>query len=306
MTNQQRVLVAILFVVAVIGAGWLAINVLGGGGAATTPSPVAVVTPSPVGTARVSPSEGAPSSEPASPSQMPVSTEPPPSPTATPATTATPQPSAPATLPGTIVLTGLKLDAADDPNGVDRKVTFKSEGSGTIAVGLTLLPSQGGAVACLAAAGKPPECRTTAKGTRFTATTSPATYELTLRGDGTSTPAVEVALSFPATAPSVTINNARFDGTAFPDVNGLQATVTPRHDGDVTLEAEWGGHPLLYDIGLSEQGGGSGKLSLTGQGPATRVTQRMPVTGTNPWTLLLRNAEQGFGITPLDATIAWP
>jgi hypothetical protein len=284
MTNQQRILAAILFVVAVIGGGWLAIN----------------VTPSPARSGEASPSV------PASPSQAPASPGPSASPTATPAPTATPQPSAPATLPATIVLTGLKLDAADDPNGVDRKVTFKTQGPGTIAVGLTLPTPQGGVVICFGTAGGSPECRTTAKGTRFTATTSPATYELTLRGDGMSTPAVEVAVSFPATAPSVTINNARFDGKAFPDTNGLQATVTPRQDGDVTLEAEWGGHPLLYDIELTEQAGGSGALSLTNQGPATRVTQRMPVTGTNPWMLVLRNSEDGFGITPLDATIAWP
>ena len=45
---------------------------------------------------------------------------------------------------------------------------------------------------------------------------------------------------------------------------------------------------------------------LADQGPATRMAETLPITAPNPWTLVLRNAEDGFGPTELDATIAWP
>jgi hypothetical protein len=36
------------------------------------------------------------------------------------------------------------------------------------------------------------------------------------------------------------------------------------------------------------------------------VTQSLAVTAGNPWKLNLQNIEEGFGVTGLDATIAWP
>jgi hypothetical protein len=37
----------------------------------------------------------------------------------------------------------------------------------------------------------------------------------------------------------VTIDHARFDGTAFPDTNGIDATITPRADGGARVVATW-------------------------------------------------------------------
>lgn len=303
MTNQQRVLVVAVLVVAVVGGGWLAISVLGGGGssdAAASPSAAAVVSPDP-GSPSAEPSESAPPTE-SPPSETPTG----PPATASAEPTATPEPPNPPGPPATIVLTQLKLDAKDDPDGKNRRIEFESQGSGDITVDLAVLSPQGNATMCLRADDKQLGCKTTAAG-RLTAntTTKHADFVLTLRGEGIQTPIVDVTVTFPATTPTVTIANARFDGMDYPETNGIQAMVTPRADGDVTLDADWGGHPFIYEIDLLEQGG-PGTHVLADQGPATRVSESLPVTAPNPWKLVLQNIQGGFGVTELDAIIAWP
>ena len=71
------------------------------------------------------------------------------------------------------------------------------------------------------------------------------------------------------------------------------------------IDADWGGHPFLYEVDLFEQGG-PGTQVLPNQGPATRVSERLAVVAPNPWKLLLQNIEDGFGVTEMDATVSWP
>ncbi len=112
-------------------------------------------------------------------------------------------------------------------------------------------------------------------------------------------------VTFQALAPSVKIANARFDGTAFPDTNGIQVRFTARSDGDAHLVAAWGGHPFIYEVDLFDETNGSGDLTLAGQGPSTNVDQSVPVAP-GVWRLVLQNAEVGFGTTGLTATVSWP
>lgn len=309
MTNPQRLLIAIVFVVAVVGGGLLALGLFGGGGGSgASPSPVAAASASEASTDGAAPSEG-PSE---APSGEPASVEPSASASAAPSTSASSAPSAapkPTTAPGEpamVVFTNLKLDAKDDPNGRNRRFDFSSQGTGTITVGLSAASPQGKAVMCLSANGTRLACKTTAGGTITARTTrKTADFVLTIRGEGIETPVVEVTITFPAKNPAITIKNARFDGTAFPDTNGIAAIVTPRADGEVAIEADWGGHPFPYEIDLFEQGG-PGTQVLANQGPATRVSERLAVVAPNPWKLLVQNIEDGFGPTEMDATIAWP
>jgi hypothetical protein len=304
MSNQHRLIVAIVFVVALLGGGAIALGIIGGGGGSgASPSPVAVVSPS----ASAAPSASASASvEPTvapSPSNVP-------SPSASVEPSATPQPTPSPTVgpgrPTTIVLEGLKLDADEDPNGKNRRLAFRSQGTGVVTVRVTVRSPQGSAVLCLRADGEQPECKTTGDGgLNAQVTTRRADFVLTVRGAGIEAPIVDVTVAFPARNPSLTVTNARFDGTLYPDTNGIRAIIAPREDGDVTLEAEWGGHPLSYEIDLREQDG-PGAHVLADQGPSTGVTQTLPVTAANPWRLVLQNSQEGFGVTPLEATISWP
>jgi hypothetical protein len=290
MTQQQRILVIAVFVVAVIG-GILAVAVIGGGG---SPGPSSVASASATSTLA-----------PATPTVAPT-------PAPTPGTTPTLAPSAtptPTTAPGpaaTIILTQLKLDATDDPEGSDRVVTFTTGGTGAITITLKTLSPMGSARMCLNADGTDLGCQTTAEGSLAAETTKKAaTFELTLRGNGIETPVVEVSVTFPAASPSVTVADARFDGTGYPETNGIQAVVQPRADGGVHVTADWGGHPFIWELDLLEQGG-SGSQTLANQGPATRMDETLPVTAPNPWKVVLQNTEMGFGPTPMTVTIAWP
>ena len=292
MTARQRILVVAVLAVSVIGGGILALAVLGGGGS-PEPSSAAVT---PTATASAGATPGAPS---------PIVTEAPtatPTPTVAPSPTPTPSPGPPAT----IVLTQFKLDAADDPEGRDRLVTFNTGGTGTITVTLSTISPMGSTVMCLSADGTAVGCQTTADG-KLTATTNKAaaSFELSLRGSGIEAPLVEVQITFPSTTPAVTLANARFDGTMFFETNGIQAIVTPRAAGTVRLTADWGGHPFLYEVDVLEQGGG-GSQTLANQGPATRMDEQFLITAPNPWKVLLQNIELGFGPTPMTVTIAWP
>jgi hypothetical protein len=225
---------------------------------------------------------------------------------ASPTASATARPSPKPGTSATIVFTGLKLDAKDDIEGKNRVLTFDSRGTGAITVSVVTTSPMGSAILCLSAGGAKVGCTTTADGL-LTTTTSQRTesFKATLRGSGIETPVVDVAVTFPAKAPTVTIGNARFDGTDYPETNGITAIVTPRADGNVTLLAQWGGHPFPYEVDLIEQGG-SGSTTLPDQGPATGASVSLPVAGSSPWRLVLQNIASGFGVTSMRATIAWP
>jgi len=294
MTNR-RILFGILIVVAVIGGALIAVGaaMFSGDGAAVTPSPMS--TPSVEGSPTVGPAESPAAPTPVVPSPA-ASAKPTAAPTATPA----------AGKPAAIVFSQLKLDAQDDPNGQDRVITFHAQGAGPITVHVTALEPQGTMVMCMALDGGTPGCTTTSDGAQtFSLSEGGADVRITLRGKDIETPVAEVAVGFPATTPKVTIENARFDGTNYPQTNGIMATVTARAAGDLGLEATWGGHPLPYDIILMGEVS-SGGTTLAGQGPSTGTQVSLPIAGEGRWTLVLENAAEGFGVTPLDATIAWP
>jgi hypothetical protein len=259
--------------------------------AASSPSANVTVTP----TASLSPS-AAPTSEPSvTPSAAPSSC-----PSAAPAAS----PGAPAL--ATLTFVGLKLDSTADPGGEARVVTFRSDGAGTISAKLGTSSPLGTTHMCLLVGTKQIGCKDMRSGT-FTGKTSQAhaSWTVTLRGAAADAPTVDLTVTFQAVAPKVAIAHARFDGTAAPDSNGIQARFSARAAGNVRLVADWGGHPFLYEIDLFDESAGSGNATLANQGPSTNVDQSLPVTAGN-WRLVLQNIEAGFGTTDLTATISWP
>jgi hypothetical protein len=292
MTNMQRLVLVLGIVFAVLLGILIATTFLGGGstgpGATATSSPAASAAPAPSGAA-ASPGGTSPGG---SPSEAPSAS-------AAPSPTPTPVPKA------TITFLGLKVDAASDTAGRDRIFTWTS-GAGAITVQYSSPAATGSAKACLSAAGKLLGCHSGASG-KLSAKTTKAkeSFTLKVRGVTTATPVIDVTISFVAASPSVKIQNARFDGTGYPDTNGLQVVATPRAAGSYRVQASWGGHPFLYEVDLMEQGG-PGTQTLANQGPATLVDQSFPVTPPNPWKIVLQNIEEGFGATSLTATFSWP
>jgi len=206
-----------------------------------------------------------------------------------------------------LTFVGLKLDAEDDPGGADRVITFTSDGAGKMSVKLVSQTPQGTTHMCFRAGTKELGCKDWAKGT-FNGTTTQAhtNWRVTVRGSGIATPVVDVTLTYQAVAPKVKIENARFNGTAEPELNGIQFRFVPRAAGDAHLVATWGGHPFTYEIDTFNETTGEGGPSYPNQGPSTNVDLTTPVTATDTWRLILRNADAGFGTTDLTATISWP
>ncbi len=263
-------------------------------------------------TAGASPTPSAPGSA-SSPSPAPTDTASPqptdePSPTETPVEPATPSPSAPSgePAPSTLTLVDLKLDAMSDPSGANRVVIFHSDGPGMITAKLATTSPQGTTHMCLNVGSKEIGCQDWASGT-FTGTTSQARakWRVTLRGVDIDAPTVNLTVTFEAIAPSVTIRNARFDGTDYPETNGISARFTARTDGDARVVGSWGGHPFDYEIDAVDETSGGGDASYPAGEPSIGTDQAIPVT-TGDWLVTLRNGDAGFGVTELDATISWP
>jgi len=204
-----------------------------------------------------------------------------------------------------ITFVGLKLDSTADPAGLPRTISFSSDFAG--AVTAKIAASTGGKThMCLQVGAKVIGCNDIAKGT-FTGTTKQAhaNWQVTLQGTAAAAPIVDLTITFQSLAPSATITHARFDGTDFPDTNGIQARLTARAAGDAHLVADWGGHPFQYEIDLFDETSSTGDATFPNQGPSTNVDKAFPVTA-GDWRIVLQNTEGGFGITDLTATISWP
>jgi len=285
---MQRLVLVLAFIFAVLLGILLATTLFGGKGGSSKPSG----SPSASLAASVPPASSGPSSAPSASAAPSPSASASPSPSPTPARVAT------------IQFMALALDAGTDTAGTTRTITFAAQ-PGTVTIKLET-ESGGNTKACLFGDGKQLACRTAVGGTLTgSSTKKTSTYKLTLRGDGASKPVVDVTIGFPATKPKVTITNARFDGTSNAAFNGLQVIATPRAKGYYHVNASFGGHPFIYEVDLIEQGGPGLKTVKPTTG-ATTLSQGFAVAPPNPWMIVVKNTESGFGVTGLTASFTWP
>jgi len=276
--------------------------VVGRSGSATpSPSAPPIALGSPSAAATQTPTESTPASPDATP-------EPSPTPSSAASPSAGPFGSPGATPLATLTFVGLKLDATADAGGEARVVTFRSDGAGTVTAKLASTSPQGKTHMCFLVGTKEIGCKDWRSAT-FSGKTSQAhaNWTVTLKGSAADAPTVDLTVTFQAVAPSVKIEHARFDGTASPETNGINARFSARANGDVRLVADWGGHPFLSEVDLHDENGGQGSTDQSSQAlePSTNTDTAMPVTVGN-WRLVLKNTEAGFGTTDLTATISWP
>jgi hypothetical protein len=297
MTNQSwRVVAAALAVIlAVLAGATIAFVIAPGPGASASPLLPSFPSGSPSGSDIAGASASTPAS--AAPTESLA-----PSASASPTPSPTPVPIA------QVTITELKLDprvpsSAGDP----RFISFTSDGPGTITAQLKAISPQGTTHMCLRAGSKDIKCGDAANATiKATTTSAHVNWRVSLQGNGTFTPTVEITLTFPAAAPSIKITHARFDGTSFPDTNGVQAIFVPRVNGNARLVASWGGHPFTYEIDATNQSSGTGNQTLTNQGPSVSTNKSIPVTAGETWKILLQNSDAGFGITDMTYQLSWP
>jgi hypothetical protein len=301
---QWRSVAIVLAVVLAVLVGTIVVTGLPGGSAGPTASPsIAIVSPS----TGASGSPGA-STQPSGGSNAPGSTAPSASASAgssaSPSASPTPVPTAGL---AQVRFTDVRLDATGDPDGKARTFTFKTDGPGTVTAKLTAKSPQGTTRFCLKVGASTPLCRNWASGTLkgITSSKTQTTFTITLRGVGIATPTVDLALTFRAKSPSVTVTNARFDGTATESegYNGLNGRARIRSGGQISVRAEWGGHPFDYTYSLVDLADPSGGGVFPGNG--TGIDRTDPATPAHDYAFSLVNGETGFGRTPLTLTIAW-
>ncbi|HEX7473072.1 MAG TPA: hypothetical protein VF323_08310 [Candidatus Limnocylindrales bacterium] len=225
------------------------------------------------------------------------------------AASASPSPSATAVPIAQVTFTALKLDPRVPANaGLPRFILFRSDGPGTVTAQLKAISPQGTTHMCLRAGSKDIKCGDAANATlKATTTSAHVTWRVSLEGTGMFTPTVELTVTFPAAAPSVTIVHARFDGTGAPDTNGIQAIFMPRAAGKARIVATWGPATFKYQIDATNQSSGTGSKTLAIVVPASHTDKSVPVTAGETWKFVLQNTvDTGTPVIDMTATLSWP
>ncbi|MEA2537315.1 MAG: hypothetical protein QOF11_1549 [Chloroflexota bacterium] len=274
---------------------------------------VAVATSRPSGPAASPTGSGSPAGGSGSPgTSSEASTEPSAPGSEAPSGSASTEPSGSPTIPPSaglaqITFTDFRLDATSDPDGQPRTFTFKTDGPGKVTAKLTTRSPQGTARFCLKVGNGSPFCRNWTTGT-LTGTTNAknrTTFQVTLIGVGIATPSVDLALTFRAKDPSVTLTNGRFDGTGSDaeGYNGMSGKVKIRSGGTFSIKADWGDTPFNYTYTLVDLTAPSPGGTFTGNG--TGIERTDPAAPTHQFGFSLTNDESGVGRMPLTMTVAW-
>ena len=219
-------------VILIIAAG--ALLATSGESPAASPSGISVAsaTPSGSGTGSVSPGLPTPS----------ASTGVSPSHSAGPGPTATPPANAPIVQ---VTFNNLLLDSSTDPLGKARTLTFITDGSGPVGIAITRSPGSATTKICAKVDDSKADCRV---GTRLTykgafTDTAHSVWVITMIGNRSARPTIDVALSWPSNSPRITFTHGRLQGSSSPGVavalNGFTATVKTTADGNLTLSSSW-------------------------------------------------------------------
>jgi hypothetical protein len=231
--------------------------------------------------------------------------------------TTVPTASGPGT-PTTITFNDLGLDAAKDENGTLRTFSFVSDGPGEVTYGVTKVSKGGTVKMCVKVDAGGYYCKISKAGTPLTfpagkADAGRSTWTIYLVGYGTTTPTVDVSITWPTVNPSITLTHGRLQGSSSPGIsesfNGFTATVKPRSAGALTAQAQW--TTITTDIDMT--------LSDVTTPPSTTVDHRTykSVTFINPtysfnvdpaktYQIKLRDQSADSMRPDLTAQITWP
>ena len=93
---------------------------------------------------------------------------------------------------------------------------------------------------------------------------------MTAIGVGIATPTVDLALSFRAKEPAVTLTNGRFDGKPVDGYNGIAGKLKVRSGGSIAIKASWGSTAYDYTYSIVDLVDASGGGVFTGNGNQPR------------------------------------
>ena len=141
----------------------------------------------------------------------------------------------------TITFNGLMLDSAADSAGSARTFSFVSDGPGLVSAQIVATSPVDSTMLCIALDAARRVCSTGATpDVAQIATAAHSHWTVTLISAGASQPTVDLAMSWPADHPSVSLDHGRFQGAPNPDsLRTLAATFKPRGAGKLMVAAAW-------------------------------------------------------------------
>ena len=160
--------------------------------------------------------------------------------------------------PATITFTGLALDSANDKNGTARTFTFVSDSAGPATYAVTSTSAGGSTKMCAKVDTGAFGCKIGAKPNFLTGTSdaTPNTWTVTVVGYGNSHPTVDVTFTWSTSAPKITLNHGRFQGSSTANVaealNGFTASFKPRAAGPLNVQASWTTISADVEMSLAE------------------------------------------------------
>jgi hypothetical protein len=142
------------------------------------------------------------------------------------------------------------------------------------------------------------------------ATTAHAHWTVTLISAGASQPTVDVAMSWPADHPSVSLDHGRFQGSPNPDsLRTLAATFKPREAGQLILAAAWSPAGTDATLTLTDASGAKAvtvdTATYSGQNSITPAYSHAVAAG-RTYRIALFNDGPDTGRMDLTATIEFP
>jgi hypothetical protein len=164
-----------------------------------------------------------------------VTPEPTPEPTPVPIPTQT-SPTA------TVTVNDLVLDSTTDPAARPRTFTFVSDGPGLVSVQVVAGTATSSTKLCVSADAGPTDCVSGAAPgfPSLITTTAHSRWQVTVASADEGSPAIDLALRWPADNPSIAMTDGRFQGVPNTDaLRSLTATFRTRSAGRVTLTASW-------------------------------------------------------------------
>jgi hypothetical protein len=182
---------------------------------------------------------------------------------ATPKPTPSPKPTQSAAT-ASITFNDMMLNAQSDPAATSRTFSFTSDGPGPVSMLVAKSSLATPSIKmCVQIDAGAQTCSTGAKPgfPNALADRPHSLWVVTLIGVGAATPTVDVAFSWPAVSPSITLAHGRLQGSSSPGIsealNGFNATFKPRGAGSVSVGVAWTAIVTDVDLALADVTGES-------------------------------------------------
>jgi hypothetical protein len=203
------------------------------------------------------------------------------------------------------------LDSATSPSHAARTFTFTSDGPGPVTASIVSTSPTDSTTICVKADLASNVCQSGATPEiALEAVWAHSNWTVTLVSANSSTPTVDVAMTWPADHPSISIAHGRFQGSPNPDsLRTLTATFKTRSAGPLTLSAAWPSATADATLTLTDISGPR-ELALDQKSYADAGSiapgYTHIATAAHTYRIALYNESANRGLADLAATIAFP